>query len=61
MSSSIDTIGIKLQTLEERLQAENDSRMVFPPQMSAPPRQTLPTRPQHCKELKKILFFTYFK
>ncbi|XP_055853697.1 dual specificity mitogen-activated protein kinase kinase hemipterous isoform X2 [Episyrphus balteatus] len=47
MSSSIDTIGIKLQTLEERLQAENDSRMVFPPQMSAPPRQTLPTRPQH--------------
>lgn len=47
MSSSIDTIGIKLQTLEERLQAENDSRMVFPPPMSAPPRQTLPTRPQH--------------
>lgn len=49
MSSSIDTIGIKLQTLEERLQAENDSRMVFPvpPQISAPPRQTIPTRPQH--------------
>ncbi|XP_055906555.1 dual specificity mitogen-activated protein kinase kinase hemipterous isoform X2 [Eupeodes corollae] len=47
MSSSIDTIGIKLQTLEERLQAENDSRMVFPTQMSASPRQTLPTRPQH--------------
>lgn len=49
MSSSIDTIGHKLQTLEERLQAENESRdLVFSP-MSArtrPPLQleTTPTR-----------------